>query len=282
MSTVTVRTTLDAPPDAVWRAVLTPAGFRFVTRGLVSLDGIDEAPATWVVGTTVTGRLRVLGVPFSRHRITVERLDHDHRALQSDEAGGLIRSWRHLITVDPVPGDPGRSRYTDVIEIGAGVLTPAVALFARGFYRLRQRRWRRLAPVLAAVRPTRRADEWLAAHETAFNTGDWDEVLDDYTDDAVLEAHLDGHRFEYAGRSAIHDALRAASAAGVQTRVARVVADEHTVAALIEDAEGEPFMVSFWHLADGHIARDVSIVLEPPTFSGDSRTEVVRKSPENA
>ncbi|MFN3216880.1 MAG: hypothetical protein ACE367_10325 [Acidimicrobiales bacterium] len=148
--TVVVGTTLDAPPAAIWQAVNTPAAFRFVTQGLVSLDGVD-AIDTWGPGATVAGRLRVLGVPFSRHRITVESIDDDRRALQSDEAGGPIRSWRHLITVDEVPGDPDRCRYTDRIEIDAGILTPGIAAFAHVFYRTRQRRWRSLAPVLAAV-----------------------------------------------------------------------------------------------------------------------------------
>jgi hypothetical protein len=150
-TTVTVETILDAPPDAVWSAVLTPAAFAFVIRGLVALDGLDEIP-TWGPGSTVAGRLRVLGVPFSRHRITVESVDHQRRALQSDEAGGPIHTWRHLITIDPLPGDPDRSRYTDRIEIDAGMLTPAIAAFAHLFYRVRQRRWRSLAPVLADLR----------------------------------------------------------------------------------------------------------------------------------
>lgn len=270
--TVTVRTTLDAPPDAVWPAVTTPAGFRFVTSGLVELDGLDDLddrpghpghPGPWSAGTTVVGRLRVLGVPFSRHRISVESIDHDHRSLQSDEGGGPITSWRHLITVEPVDDDPTRSRYTDRIEIRAGLLTPAIAWFAHGFYRLRQRRWRRLAPVLAALHTP--ADAWLAAHEAAFNSGDWVGVLDDYTDDAVLEAHLGGQRLEFAGIPAIHEALRLASADGVQTRVTRVAADQHTVAALIADDAGAPFMVSFWHLRGGRISRDVSILLGGPS-----------------
>lgn len=270
MSTVTVTTTLDAPPEAVWPALLTHAGLRHVTRGLVRLDGLDgpETPdgtvanaARWLPGTTVTGRLRVLGMPFSRHSITIESIDHERHRLQSDERGGPIRSWRHLITVEPVADLPMRSRYTDRIEIRAGFLTPVVALFALGFYRIRQRRWRLLAPVLGAITP--RAEPWLARHEAAFNSGDWDEVLDDYTDDAVLEAHVDGRRIDVEGAGAVRDALRLASSSGVQTRVVRTVADHRTVAALIVDEAGEPFMVSFWHLVGGRIARDVSIVVRP-------------------
>jgi hypothetical protein len=66
-----------------------------------------------------------------------------------DEAGGFIRSWRHDIEVEPV--DAQRCRYEDRIDIDAGRMTAAVTAFARVFYRIRQRRWRQLAPLLAAV-----------------------------------------------------------------------------------------------------------------------------------
>ncbi len=38
-----------------------------------------------------------------------------------------------------------RSRYSDVIDIDAGILTPLVWGFAHLFYHYRQMRWRKLA-----------------------------------------------------------------------------------------------------------------------------------------
>jgi hypothetical protein len=150
MRTVTVSTDLDAPADAVFAAVGTPGAFRLVTAGLVRLGGLAERDEPWQEGETVVGTLWLLGVvPFSRHRLRVEVLDPERRLLRSDEGGGAIRSWRHDITVEPT--GPQRCHYRDVIAIDAGPLTPLVAAFAEVFYRARQRRWRRLAPVLAAV-----------------------------------------------------------------------------------------------------------------------------------
>jgi hypothetical protein len=40
------------------------------------------------------------------------------------------------------------------------------------------------------------------------------------------------------------------------------------VAALITDESGEPYMVSFWHLAGQRIVRDVSIVLASSRSAG--------------
>ncbi len=153
--TIRRATLLDAPADLVWAAVRTPQAFRFVTRGLVDWRPIRERTEPWCEGEEATGWLLLGGiVPFSRHRIRVERLDDHERLLRSEESGGAIRAWRHDIVVEPA--DDGRTRYTDVIEIDAGPLTAFVAAFAWVFYGVRQHRWRTLAAILAAADRSRR------------------------------------------------------------------------------------------------------------------------------
>lgn len=148
MSTVTIRTELGADADVVFDAVTTVDAFRLVTAGLLTYLPARDRTGRLHEGLEMRGWLLLGGVlPFSRHRITIERIDHASRTMCSDEGGGLIRSWRHRITV--TPAGPGRCRYEDEIDIEAGVLTPAISAFAAAFYRLRQRRWRRLAPLLA-------------------------------------------------------------------------------------------------------------------------------------
>lgn len=141
---VTRTIVLDAPAGHVWRAVKTPAAFRHVTRGLIRLTGIRQRTASWQAGESVRGVLLLFGVvPVSVHRLTVERIDDERRELQSDEHGGLLRRWRHLIRVTPI--DATHCRYEDQVEIDAGFATPLVAAFARHFYAIRQRRWQALA-----------------------------------------------------------------------------------------------------------------------------------------
>jgi hypothetical protein len=148
-------TDLDAAPDVVWAAVRTPQAFRFVTRGLLEWRPLRGRVDPWRAGEEATGWL-LLGevLPFSRHRLRVAEIDDDARILRSDESGGLVRSWRHDLLVEPL--DDGRTRYTDVIEIDAGAFTPVVAAFARWFYGVRQGRWRQLAAVLDGVERVRR------------------------------------------------------------------------------------------------------------------------------
>ncbi len=150
MATVTVHTELAAPADVVFDAVRTVDAFELVTAGLLRYAPTRHRTGPLPEGEEMHGWLLLAGVvPFSRHRLRVERVDPVGRVLQSDEGGGLIRRWRHRIAVTPL--GPDRCRYVDEIDIDAGVLTPAVRAFAAVFYRARQQRWRRLAPLLAAA-----------------------------------------------------------------------------------------------------------------------------------
>ena len=191
--TIRRSTVLDAPPDLVWAAVCTPQAFRFVTRGLLDWRPVRHRREPWHEGDEAVGWLLIGGVlPFSRHRIRIAELDGHHRVLRSEESGGVVRSWRHEIVVEPVQG--GRSRYTDVVRIDAGALTPLVVVFAKWLYLVRQRRWRVLAQLLASSESARHlgALAWLGRHETAFNGGDVPGLMADYADDVVPARRDDG------------------------------------------------------------------------------------------
>jgi len=144
MATVELSTPLEASADAVWVAVKTPAAFRFVTRRLLAVPVIADRQDDWHEGETVVGWVFLFGfLPFSRHHLHIARIDDSTRTLSSRESGGAVTVWDHDIEVTPIDGTT--CHYRDRIEIKAGVLTPAIVLYARWFYRMRQRRWRALA-----------------------------------------------------------------------------------------------------------------------------------------
>jgi hypothetical protein len=95
-------------------------------------------------------------LPVGRHRLTIQVIDEAGRRVQSDESSALLRSWRHLITIEP--RGRGACQYTDVVEIDAGLLTPIVTTWAAGFYRWRQHRWRSLARRHLAAPPAAPVD----------------------------------------------------------------------------------------------------------------------------
>jgi len=142
---VTVSTSLDAPPDAVWAAIKRPATIVRITPGPALID-TRSLPEELHEGQTMNLRLRpVPALPAWRHHIAIRRVDDDGRVLQTQEHGGVVRQWDHTITVEPRGSG---SRYTDSVIIDAGVFTPAVRTFAQGLYRARQRNLRRLGASL--------------------------------------------------------------------------------------------------------------------------------------
>lgn len=149
MDTLTLSRTvdLDAPASAVWDAVCTPAAFRAVTRGLLRYPPLAHRDDVWREGETAAGQLWLFGVlPLGRYHIRLAHLDPARLTLTSHEHGGLIRSWVHDIVLEPL--DDQRTRYTDRVRIDAGWATLPATAFAWFLYRVRQARWRRLAPTL--------------------------------------------------------------------------------------------------------------------------------------
>jgi hypothetical protein len=152
-------TTLQAPAAVVWNALVADGGaFRFVTRGLIRYPAATGWTERLTPGVRLSSVLWLFGfVPISRHTLEVVEVDEVERRLVTSEHGGLVRTWRHTLSVAPT--GERECRYTDRVDIDAGPATRVVVAFARGFYAQRQRRWRTLARLLAAgVRGGRSAD----------------------------------------------------------------------------------------------------------------------------
>jgi hypothetical protein len=151
---VALTTELDVSPDALWEAVLRTDTLRYVARGLIGFR-TGELPELWATGQQVTARLMLFHVlPLWRHTLVVRRVDRAERVIESEERGGPIRRWDHRVVV---AADGGGARYTDIIDLEAGALTTFIWLFARLFYRHRQRRWRGLASRLRTAQLNVRA-----------------------------------------------------------------------------------------------------------------------------
>jgi hypothetical protein len=65
---------------------------------------------------------------FCVHQLRIIRVDERKRELQTQEHGGPLRDGNHLLQVKQEPD--GTCQYTDVVEIAAGLLTPAAWLIA--------------------------------------------------------------------------------------------------------------------------------------------------------
>ncbi|MGW4633503.1 hypothetical protein [Nocardia sp. NPDC004415] len=143
MRTVCLRTELPTSADRVWRAMLAPATFLYVCRGLFGIPMLAGRVEPLRAGERGTAWLWVFHVlPLYRHTIEVIDVDEAAGTIRTHEHGGAVKTWNHTLAVEPLT--EGRCRYTDTIEIEAGPATAVVALVASGIFRYRQRRWRRL------------------------------------------------------------------------------------------------------------------------------------------
>lgn len=143
---LTRATVLNAPAERVWAEVRRPRLLEYVAWPVQRFVPVAPPrwPEVWGPGQYQV-RLWTFGcLPFGLHKIVFVYPPSEARCYRmlDDGAGKLIRQWRHLITIKTLGGD--RCRYTDVVDIRAGLLTPFVYLFAVLFYRHRQRRWRKL------------------------------------------------------------------------------------------------------------------------------------------
>lgn len=143
MRTVHIETILPTEADKVWSAMLSPVTFLYVCKGLIGFPALAGRSEVLRAGERGTGWLFAFHViPAYRHTIEVVEVDQANRTVRTHENGGLLKAWNHTLHVEPI--DEHSSRYSDTVDIDAGVATAFVAALAKGIYRYRHRRWRKL------------------------------------------------------------------------------------------------------------------------------------------
>lgn len=143
MRTVHVETTLPTSADRVWSAMLSPATFLDVCKGLFGFPALAGRTESLRQGERGTGWLMAFHViPAYRHTIEVTEVDEATGTIRTREHGGVLKAWNHTLHVEALQADS--CRYSDTVDIDAGLFTGAVVAIASGIYRYRQRRWRKL------------------------------------------------------------------------------------------------------------------------------------------
>lgn len=147
---VRVTSEFDCTPERAWTELLRTRLLAYVVWPLVVFEPLDPdpLPTLWSEGEYLV-RIRPFGLlPLGTHTIrieipTVETTPGSQRyEFRDDGSGELFSTWDHRITIEETAD--GRTRYTDAVEVRAGLLTPAFWLLAHLLYRYRQHRWGRL------------------------------------------------------------------------------------------------------------------------------------------
>jgi hypothetical protein len=143
MRTIHVETTLPTNAERVWQAMLSPATFLYLCKGLFGIPALAGRSEPLRVGERGTAWLFAFHlIPAHRHTIEIVEVDETHMTVRAHEHGGILTAWDHTLHVESI--DVDACRYSDTVDIDAGIATATVAAVAIGIYRYRQRRWRKL------------------------------------------------------------------------------------------------------------------------------------------
>ena len=143
---VHVESVLDCPAPEVWNELLNSSSFVHIIKPLVYTKPVSPSryPDRWYEGLELVIKPYLFSfLPMSKKTILIEKVDHDSLFMQTREFDAMVKVWDHAISVKSHGNN--QSKYSDTIEIKAGILTPLVWLFAKWFYRHRQNRWKDLA-----------------------------------------------------------------------------------------------------------------------------------------
>ena len=148
---IKLSTTLSASLGEVWALVKRSDTLTFVAAPLVIFKPLEPQgfPRVWQVGLH-RARLSLFGVLSLGAQVIDISYPSPH-ALRDNGRGSLAQTWDHLITLEAL--GHSETRYTDTVNVKAGLLTAFIWAFAHVFYRYRQWRWQRWLGINAAPTP---------------------------------------------------------------------------------------------------------------------------------
>jgi len=145
MARLSISTYLDAAPETVKAHVMTPRLLNYVARGVLTFKPLEPPtfPEIWTPGEYKVKMLWKGFLPVGHQIVGIELppAEGETEFIRDNGRGALIKVWDHMIELTP---EGEGTRYTDRLEVKAGLLTPFVWMFASLFYRHRQKRWRKL------------------------------------------------------------------------------------------------------------------------------------------
>ena len=130
MKTVRLEHEYTSPAKEVWMLATDLDALREIMEGVVTFEGLPSGRV--YVGQKFTVQVSLFGkLPPRPYVMEVLECDDEAMILRSFEKGAGVKSWRHTLTVEP---QQSGARLRDVIEIDAGWMSWAFAIWARFLY----------------------------------------------------------------------------------------------------------------------------------------------------
>jgi len=133
MKTVILEHEYAATAQEVWALATDLDALKQIMEGVVRFDGMPSGRV--FQGQRINVLVSLFGkLPPQPYFMEVLECDNDAMVLRSVEKGAGVKSWRHRLSVE---SQGSGCRLRDVIEIDAGWMTWAFAIWARYLYRKR-------------------------------------------------------------------------------------------------------------------------------------------------
>jgi len=135
MKTVHVENDYATSAEKLWALATDYDVLTEIMKGLVSFEGLPTGRTK--TGQKVNVMVSLFGtLPKQPYFMEILECDDASMTLRSSERGAGVTTWRHTLTVTKTEAG---SRLSDQIEIDAGMLTFAFALWAKYLYSARHK-----------------------------------------------------------------------------------------------------------------------------------------------
>ena len=139
---LTVSSELNIDITKAWNEIQKSSLLEFVCKGKVRFKPIDtKFPKLWKKDMLIKAKMLIYGfIPFGGiHTFNFKTIDAENFTVLTNEKNSIVKIWNHGIFMEQI--DENRIKYTDEIELYAGILTGFIANWAESFYKHRQKRW---------------------------------------------------------------------------------------------------------------------------------------------
>ncbi len=143
---LTVSSELNIDINQAWNEVQKSSLLEFVCKGKLKFKPVEsDFPKYWKKDMNIKTKMLAYGfIPFGGiHSIKLIEVNPENFSVLTNEKNSIIKIWNHGIYMEKM--GPTKIKYTDEIELYAGILTNFIVKWAESFYIHRQKRWKIIA-----------------------------------------------------------------------------------------------------------------------------------------
>jgi hypothetical protein len=145
---IIISSTLNNSTEKIWNKLLNIETLIEICKPMATFKlKINEKEMKWEINKEYIFKLFIYGfIPFGDHKIILKKLDKENKIILSNEYNKIVKKWNHLIIMENL--GENEIKYTDEVEIYAGIFTIFTAIWAKLFYKNRQKKWKRISMLL--------------------------------------------------------------------------------------------------------------------------------------